>query len=214
MSSTATTAEATTLNDHASSATLTPPNTGITAKNEVLYAKQGPAGAGSLRLDALTIAGLTGTHTPHAGRAVASFFGTAAGAAAAAASPQSPAGSDDTLGSIQDSSIGDEVCMCVLAVLCAGCRGVFQDCCFFSKINLASRYRRSRVSSLEGSSMISVQYSSSTRHLLCCVYGCISKGSSHSSRAAIPMSMRGLEAYQSRRRAPYNTSVLLPPCLR
>lgn len=90
------------LNDHASS-----------AKNEVLRAEQRPVGAGRLRLDALTIAGLTGT--PHNGGDTARFFGTAA--EGASASPRSPAaGSDDTLCSIQDSSVAEEVCAGVVCV--------------------------------------------------------------------------------------------------
>lgn len=109
MSSTART-EPLNVNDHdMTSATSASLNTGK-AKNEVQHAKQGPTESGRLRLDALTIAGLTGTphHGGAAAAAAARFFGKAAGTSA---SPRSPTGSDDTLGSIQDSSVGDEVCL-------------------------------------------------------------------------------------------------------
>lgn len=86
------------------------------AKEEFQHPKQEPDEAGRLRLDALTIAGLTGT--PHQGNSSYSssrFFGSGTGARAAGsgarASPGSPSGSDATLGSIQDSACGDgEVC--------------------------------------------------------------------------------------------------------
>lgn len=73
-----------------------------TARAELQYAEEGPTGAGRLRLDALTIAGLTGTPAAaNNGR----FFARGAGPA------DSPMGSDATLGSIQDSACGDdEVC--------------------------------------------------------------------------------------------------------
>lgn len=91
-------------NDHESS--VAPPYAGSMAKNDFQDARQVQIGAGKLRLDALTIAGLTGT--PHDGGTAARFFGFTGGAPASA---QSPAGSDDTLGSIQDSSVGDKVCV-------------------------------------------------------------------------------------------------------
>lgn len=70
------------------------------AKDEFHHAKKEPLGAGRLRLDALTIAGLTGTPAGNSSR----FFGP--GARDAAESPS--AGSDATLDSIQDSACGDD----------------------------------------------------------------------------------------------------------
>lgn len=72
------------------------------AKDESQHAKKEPVGAGRIRLDALTIAGLTGT--PAGNSTKSSFFGP--GHRGAAESPS--AGSDATLGSIQDSACSDD----------------------------------------------------------------------------------------------------------
>eukprot|EP00903_Cladosiphon_okamuranus_P008903 g8522.t1 len=102
MSSTART-EPANVNDQPAAASASP-NAGM-AKNKVQHAKQGPTEASRLRLDALTIAGLTGTPY-HGGASAARFF--VHKAPGTSATPRSPTGSEDTIDSIQDSSVGDE----------------------------------------------------------------------------------------------------------